>query len=260
MKKYFYIRNFYKIVFGIIGAYLFSGIGVMISYIYEIEAEGYDVRIAFRKSMFIIAIMTSFLFIAVFKVISLRYKKIRNQSILKHSVPLITREQVLEQLEEQGFEIYSIGNIQIGLCMGNRKKFRKKSCYVFLLLGENMMFSRSLSKNRYAFSIYYENIKDEKAAEENEELDKINEELDRVINNYLRGQAVNISPIVCFWGECFSNKAMEKCCKGVDFSLSEICIGYETFNEKLYYAEAVEKLGLADYNIKAKWIRKIFKI
>ena len=242
MKEYFILKNYFKILLGIIIALFF--ILIIFSAII-CGSEIRDERLMIIVTPAIILILLLLIFII--RIQSLRKKEImeflRNESTLKHPISKITREHIIERLVEKGFETYSVDNMQFCLKLVNIKKyiFEMSCCYAFLILDENIDYEKFIKEN---------------------------EELNRITNNYLKGKKMYkfsfISPIVCFWGEYLSDKAIEKCSKGLDLRRREIYIGYETSSENIYYADEIEQIGNLDItysdNIKAQWIEEIFEI
>ena len=109
------------------------------------------------------------LIIFMFRARSLKNKEmlglICSESKLKHYVPKITIKQVQQQLNEKGFETYTIDNMQLGLQLVNIKTkiFEMSLCHAFLILDENIFDEKVFMKNG---------------------------ELDLITNNYLKGKKI----------------------------------------------------------------------
>ncbi len=167
-------------------------------------------------------------------------KFVHDESVLKHAVlDRITREQIIERVKEKGFETYSVDNIELGLQLVNIKKnlMEISCCYAFLILGESIDDENEIVKN---------------------------EELDKTLNNYIKGKEMyrfrTVCPIYCFWAEKLSDKVIEKCSKGFEYKKGAFYIGYETSSENLYYAEAIEQINIPNCKRQAQWIKEIFQI
>lgn len=236
MKKYFLMKNYKKILFGSIIVFILVLIILfsIFHYYYKIEDE----------RLLIIFIPELLGIIALVKVKYMLHKNVmkfvHDESILKHSVlGRITREQIIERVKEKGFETYSVDDIELGLQLVNIKRnlMEISCCYAFLILGENIDDENEIVKNK---------------------------ELDKILNNYLKGKEMyrfgNICPIYCFWREKLSDKAIEKCSKGFEYKRGAFYIGYETSSKNLYYAEAMEQIDIPNYKRQAQWIKEIFQI
>ncbi|BCZ45503.1 hypothetical protein psyc5s11_15700 [Clostridium gelidum] len=236
MKKYFLMENYKKILFGLIIVFILILIMLFCIFYYDYKIK--DERLLIILIPELLGITT------LFKVKSMLHKNVMefvyDESILKHPVPSrITREQVIKRVKEKGFETYSVDNMRLGLQLVNIKKnlMEISCCYGFFILGQNIDDENEIIKN---------------------------EELDRILNNYLKGKEMyrfsTVCPIYCFWAEKLSDKAREKCCKGFDYKKRAFYIGYETSSENLYYAEAMEQIEIPNCKRQAQWIKEIFQI
>lgn len=242
-KKYLIIKKYQLITTLLIIAVLIMPFILLAIYKHVYKIDDWHVILAFIPELLLIFFL--------FRIQSLKEKKmmefVLKESTLKHTVPKITREQVLERLKENGFETYYVhNNVQIGLQLVNIKEnvIELSCCYAFLIFDENMA--------------------DEKVFKDNGELYGIDKELNQIIDDYLEGKKMYrhsiISPIICFVGEQLSDKAMNKCSKAFNLNKHELYIGYETYSENIYYAEGIEQLDIPYWNVKTKWIREIFQI
>lgn len=160
MNKYFFIKNYYKIVFGLIaiGTVISSILFIVLYYCLEINDA--------RSMITVIPVLLVLIYVCINK--SLLYKKVinfvREESKLKHYLSSsITRAQLIQRLKEKGFDIYCVDNMEVGLQQINEKTklCQYKYSYVFLILDET--------------------VDEEKVFVETEELNKI-------IDNYFNKQ------------------------------------------------------------------------
>lgn len=131
------MKNYKKILFGSIVVFILALIILFSIYYYYYKIEEERLMIIFIPELLGI--------IALVKVKYMLHKNVmkfvQDESILKHSVlGRVTREQIIERVEEKGFETYSVDNIQLGLQLVNIKRnlMEISCCYAFLILGENI--------------------------------------------------------------------------------------------------------------------------
>ncbi|GKX65934.1 hypothetical protein [Inconstantimicrobium mannanitabidum] len=242
MNKYFFIKNYYKIVFGLIAiATLISSILFIVLY--------YCCKINDARCMVtVIPVLLVLIYVCISKY--LLYKRVinfvREESKLKHYLSSkITRAQLIEGLKEKEFDIYCVDNMEVGLQQINEKT---KLCQY---------------KYGYVFMILDETVDEEKIFVETKELNKI---IDNYFNKQKKANGYPIlRPIYCFWGEKLSDERIEKCKNGLALknghAVQNFYIGYETYSQNLYFAEAIQEITvLGEFKTPIQWIKDIFKI